>query len=204
MSTEQAPATSRLCDAVIAQYSLLHHPFYVAWSEGTLPVAALRDYAGEYGAFIDTIAHGWDTVGSPAIARVEENHSEVWNSTFAASLGTSVTSPRIAGVAKLVEISRELFAERATALGGLYAFEAQQASTAQSKLNGLREHYQELPQGCGEYFDLHRDDYQEPSLLADELDNLREIDRERALGACERMCRGLYDALTGIHSPYIT
>jgi len=204
MSTDPATTTSRRCDAVIAKHSLLQHPFYVAWSDGTLPVAALSDYAREYGAFINTIAHGWDTVGSPTIARIEEKHAQVWDSTFAAGLGTSVASPRIEQVAKLVETSRELFAERATALGGLYAFEAQQPQTAQSKLKGLREHYLQLPQSCGEYFDLHRDDYDEPSLLAGEIDSLGDVDHERVLGACERMCRGLYDALTGIYTSYVT
>ena len=204
MSTSPASTTSRRCDAIIAKHSLLQHPFYVAWSEGTLPVGALSDYAREYGAFINTIAQGWNTVGSSTIARIEEEHARVWDSTFARGLGTSVASPRTEGVARLVETSRVLFADRATALGGLYAFEAQQPHTAESKLKGLREHYMQLPESCGEYFDLHRDDYDEPSLLAREIDGLGETDRERALDACEQMSRGLYDALTGIHAPYVT
>ncbi len=44
MSTDPATTTSRRCDAVIAQHSLLQHPFYVAWSDGTLPVAALSNF----------------------------------------------------------------------------------------------------------------------------------------------------------------
>jgi pyrroloquinoline-quinone synthase len=203
MSADQAPSASHLCDVVIARHSLLQHPFYVAWSEGTLPVAALGDYAREYGAFIDTIADGWEMAGAPEIARIEREHADIWDSTFATGLGTSVTSPRIGEVADLVEISRELFANRVTALGGLYAFEAQQPATAQSKLKGLREHYPQLPQSCGEYFDLHWDDYDEPSLLAGEINALRDVDRERAVAACERMCRGLNDALTGIHAPHV-
>lgn len=204
MSNERASDTARLCDALIAEHSLLQHPFYVAWSKGTLPVAALADYAREYGAFIDTIAQGWDMVGSGAIARIEEEHAEIWDNTFAGGLGTSVNSPRIEQVAELLKVSRELFSERVTAIGGLYAFEAQQPATAQSKLKGLREHYHQLPQSCGEYFVLHQDDYDEPSLLAADIDRLRDQDRGRALRACERMCRGLYDALTGIHEPYVT
>lgn len=205
MSTNSITTTSKRCDAVIAKHSLLEHPFYVAWNNGTLPVAALSDYAREYGAFIDTIADGWDVAGSPTIARIEEEHAQIWDRTFARGLETSVTSPRIAPVARLVETSRELFAERATALGGLYAFEAQQPETARSKLKGLREHYLQLPQSCGEYFELHLDDYDEPALLAGEIDSLTgDVEHERVLDACEKMCRGLYDALTGIHAPYVT
>jgi pyrroloquinoline-quinone synthase len=204
MSTNSSTIISSRCDAVIARHSLLQHPFYVAWNNGTLPVAALSDYAREYGAFIDTIADGWVAVGFPGIARIEEGHSQMWKRTFAAGLKTSVTSPRIESVASLVETSRDLFAERATALGGLYAFEAQQPETARSKLKGLREHYAQLPESCGEYFELHLDDYDEPALLAGEMDSLaEEAEQKRVLDACEKMCRGLYDALTGIHAPYV-
>jgi pyrroloquinoline-quinone synthase len=204
MASKSIATTSRRCDAVIARHSLLQHPFYLAWNDGTLPVAALADYAREYGAFIETISEGWDRIGSPAIATVEEEHAQIWDRTFAAGLGTSVTSPRIEEVAGLVGTSRELFAERATALGGLYAFESQQPETAESKLKGLRDHYSQLPQTCGGYFEIHRDDYAEPSLLATEIDSLSEVDQERVVDACERMCRGLYDALTGIHAPYVS
>lgn len=205
MSTNSITTTSKRCDAVIAKHSLLEHPFYVAWNNGTLPVAALSDYAREYGAFIGTIAEGWDAVGSATIAGIENEHAQVWDRTFAAGLRTSVASPRIEPVSRLVEISGELFADRVTALGGLYAFEAQQPETARSKLKGLREHYPQLPQTCGEYFELHCDDYDEPSLLAGEIDSLvGDADHERVLSACERMCRGLNDALTGIHAPYVT
>jgi pyrroloquinoline-quinone synthase len=204
MSSNSNTTTSSRCDAIIARHSLLQHPFYVAWNNGTLPVAALSDYAREYGAFIDTIADGWDAVGSPAIARIEEEHSQLWERTFAAGLKTSVTSPRIESVAKLVETSRDVFADRATALGGLYAFEAQQPDTARSKLKGLREHYKELPESCGKYFELHLEDYDEPALLAREMDSLTgDAEQEQVLDACEKMCRGLYDALTGIYAPYV-
>ena len=199
-----ASETSRRCDGIIAKHSLLQHPFYQAWAAGTLPVAALSDYAREYGAFIDTISHGWNVVGEPTIAQIEEEHADLWDNTFASGLGTSVTSPHIPQVAELVEISRELFSERTTALGALYAFEAQQPQTALSKLKGLKEHYTQLPESCGKYFEVHQEDYDEPALLAAEIDSLSDRDRERALGACGRMARGLYDALTGIHKAYVS
>ena len=197
-----ATETSRRCDEIIATHSLLQHPFYQAWNDGTLPVAALADYAREYGAFIDTISHGWSVVGEPTIAKIEEDHADLWDSSFAAGLGTSVTSPQIAQVANLVEMSREMFSERATALGALYAFEAQQPETARTKLKGLKAHYSQLPESCGQYFDIHEEDYDEPALLAAEIDSLSDADRDRALAACGRMSRGLYDALTGVYEPY--
>jgi pyrroloquinoline-quinone synthase len=190
------------CDAIIARHSLLDHPFYRAWADGTLPVAALADYAREYGAFINEIAPGWQTAGEPTIARIEVGHADVWQRSFAASLGTTVAAPGVTQVADLVATARELFGERATALGGLYAFEAQQPLTAQSKLSGLQQHYQGLPSRSGEYFRLHQDDYDEPALLADAMNALDSEDRRRAVAACERMSAALYAALTGIHAPY--
>lgn len=204
-TTAPTPPTSTAaeqCDAIIARHSLLDHPFYRAWADGTLPVAALADYAREYGAFIHEIGPGWQTAGEPTIARIEAGHADVWQRSFAASLGTAVAAPQVAQVAELVAIARELFGDRATALGGLYAFEAQQPLTAQSKLSGLQQHYQAIPARSGEYFRLHQDDYAEPALLAEAMNALDSEDRRRAVAACERMSAALYAALTGIHTPY--
>jgi pyrroloquinoline-quinone synthase len=204
MSTN--PSSNRAaarCDALIARHALLSHPFYLAWSDGTLPVPALKDYARDYGAFIRTVGQGWEAVGESHIAGVEEGHAQVWDTTFAAGLETAITSaPQTAEVAALTDAARELFAEPETALGALYAFEAQQPFTAQSKLAGLQKHYRQLPDCCGEYFRLHQDDFEEPALLAERIDALPAIGQERALAACERMSRALHNALTGLHAPY--
>jgi pyrroloquinoline-quinone synthase len=34
--------------SIIESHHLLSHPFYIAWSEGTLPRAQLEQYAGQY------------------------------------------------------------------------------------------------------------------------------------------------------------
>jgi pyrroloquinoline-quinone synthase len=170
---------------------------------GTLPVAALRDYAREYGAFIATIRDGWRAAGDEKIARVEEMHTRVWGDTFAAALGTSIQDPQVGQVTDLLALAREMFGEYSTALGALYAFEAQQPFTAQSKLKGLQEHYAALPEECGEYFRMHQADYDEPAQLAEKIDALQPVERQRALDACQRMSQALYDALSGIHAPYL-
>jgi len=190
------------CDALIAKRDLLAHPFYQAWSAGTLPMAALRDYAGEYGAFIATIADGWQTAGHDAIAAIEVGHARVWSETFAKTLGTDVGTPVVSEVAALVAASTELFADRATALGALYAFEAQQPATARSKRAGLVAHYPELPRTAGLYFAIHEDDDEEPAMLAADMDALSPADAERAVVACDRMTQALWDALSGVYAPH--
>jgi pyrroloquinoline-quinone synthase len=202
MSNPSTATISAQCDALVAEHALLQHPFYLAWSDGTLPVPALRDYAREYGAFIARVGAGWATAGERTIARIEDGHARVWQHTFAAGLGANVGRPIVPAAAALVETAQELFAERPTALGALYAFEIQQPRTARSKLDGLRAHYPQLPAACGEYFKMHVDDDEEPALLARQLETLSEDEKAQALAACERMAIALYDALSGIHSPY--
>ena len=138
MTTVNPTSLSARCDARIAEYDLLAHPFYVAWSEGTLPAEALRDYARDYGAFIQTIGQGWAAVGEAAIARIEEAHALVWSHSFAGPLGVTVAEPEGGPVSDLVATARALFAERGTALGALYAFEAQQPRTARSSSRGWK------------------------------------------------------------------
>ncbi|MFN8421989.1 MAG: iron-containing redox enzyme family protein [Anaerolineae bacterium] len=193
---------SARCDAHIAARNLLQHPFYQAWSDGTLPVPALADYAREYGAFISRIADGWRAVGEPAIAGVEVGHAKVWGDTFAAGLSTAVDAPQVRAVQELCATADALFADRVTALGALYAFEAQQPLTARSKRAGLASHYAQLPAECETYFRLHEDDDHEPALLAAGLNDLPADDRTRAEAACAQMSVALWDALTGLYAPH--
>ena len=167
-------------------HDLLEHPFYQAWSNGTLPVEALRSYAGEYGAFISGIGGGWQTLGRDDIAKHEAAHARIWNDTFAAALGTFVSDPNIEEVDHLVNTAKELFQTPAGAMGALYAFESQQPRTAASKLKGLTEHYQELPERCGRYFELHSGDYDEVSCLRESMATLNDPARAEALAACRR------------------
>lgn len=202
MSTPDSLAAR--CDGHIADRSLLKHPFYQAWSDGTLPVAALADYAREYGAFISRIADGWRAVGEPDIAAIEVGHAKVWAETFARSLSTEVSAPDVRAVQDLCATADALFADRVTALGALYAFEAQQPATARSKRAGLATHYRGLPERTETYFRLHEDDDHEPALLAAGLNALPAGDQARAEAACAQMTVALWDALTGLHAPHAT
>ena len=150
-------------DQSLARWNLLESPFYQAWSAGTLPVDALRTYASEYGAFIQRVAQGWSAHGDDATAQVEREHVELWRA-FAHALETDIGEAETPAVKALVETTDRLFAGRAASLGALYAFEAQQPRTAISKLEGLRTHY-DLPKSAETYFDVHKDDWDEPAVL---------------------------------------
>jgi pyrroloquinoline-quinone synthase len=181
----------------ITRWNLLDSKFYQAWSAGILPVEALRDYAHEYGAFISLIAKGWEAHGDRATAAVEREHVALWDD-FAASLGTTIGSPKTQAVRELRETADLLFSEKASALGALYAFEAQQPATSHSKLEGLRAHYKLAPK-AETYFDVHKDDVDEPRLLLQRMAGLSADERRTAADACETMCELLRAALDELY-----
>jgi len=182
-------------EGAIGEHRLLEHPFYVAWLEGTLPVEALATYAGEYGAFIAAVPEGWATVGNADHSAEEVEHARIWEA-FAGSLGASVGAPRIDEVAALLETSRRLFADPATAWGALYAFEAQQPATSEEKLQGLVDHYGFDPdENAVEYFRMHAADYHEADEIVDALGGAA---ADRAVEACAEMSVALYEALSGV------
>lgn len=181
----------------IQRWNLLDSEFYQAWSAGTLPVGALRDYAREYGAFIALIAKGWNSHGDAATAAVEREHVGLW-SDFAASLGTEIGSPRTDAVKRLRETADRLFDDKASSLGALYAFEAQQPATSRSKLAGLRAHY-DVAAKAETYFEVHQDDEEEPRLLLQRISALSADEQHIADEACETMCRSLRAALDELY-----
>jgi pyrroloquinoline-quinone synthase len=180
----------------IDRWNLLESPFYQAWSTGTLPLEALRTYASEYGAFISLVPKGWESHNDTVIADEERAHVELWRR-FAAALGTGISRPRLVAVETLVKTADRLFSSKASALGALYAFEAQQPATTKSKLEGLRAHYH-LPEAAEAYFIIHADDDSEPRLLLERMEQLSRQDRERAVEACREMCEALRAALDGL------
>lgn len=177
--------------------NLLNNPFYRAWSCGQLSWNGLRTYAEEYGAFIALLEEGWLSQNDPETAQEEREHLQLWKS-FARSLGTRVGTPRVPEVQDLVATARQLFAERAPAMGALYAFEVQQPATAKSKLDGLRSFY-ELPETAQLYFRAHQQNDHETEKLFERMSGLEPEEQARSVGACKRMCRALWDALTGIY-----
>ena len=184
-------------DSKISKYNLLDHPFYQAWSAGELPVEALKCYAREYGAFISTLPKGWDTLNDPETVEEETEHIDMW-ADFADGLNTEVSEAQIPQVKALLETAENLFSESETALGALYAFEAQQPETAKSKLTGLKEFYQ-LPEKVEPYFETHSHNEHEAEKLLERIGALPSDSQESVVQACEQMSSALWDALTGIH-----
>ena len=167
--------TSRI-DQVIRDRSLLDHPFYQAWTKGTLPLESLRDYAGQYyhfelayPTFLSGLHHRcsdqrvrqllldnlWDEEHG------SENHVELWLR-FCDALGLDRDGVRggeaATATARLVDVYRDLTARAPLAAGtaALYAYEAQVPQVAKVKLEGLRRFYGMDDSRSVSFFDVHQ------------------------------------------------
>jgi pyrroloquinoline-quinone synthase len=185
-------------DALIEKWNLLTHPFYTAWSAGTLSTEALQQYATEYGNFIELLPLGWKTLNDIETEHEEEEHYDMWKQ-FAKSLQTEITPAQLAASKQLKETAKELFSRPASAIGAMYAFEVQQPATASSKLSGLQSHYAHL-HADEAYFEVHSHNEHESEKLLVLWEKLSPQESEIALDACEKMSQALWNTLTDIHS----
>ncbi len=186
-------------DAIVTQYDLNKHPFYRAWRAGTLPLAALAAYAADYAPFIESIESGWSALGEGDHAALEGEHARLWGR-FREAVG-ACGAERCEESRALVREAKKCFANRVEAIGALHAFEAQQPSTARSKLDGLRKHYG-LSDECTEYFRVHAGDYGERDRLLALARDLSPEEDACAATACERMCKAMWAALDGVMASF--
>jgi pyrroloquinoline-quinone synthase len=185
-------------NAAVSKWNLLRHPFYQAWSAGTLPIESLRTYAREYGAFVRLLPQAWDALADPETSQEEREHADLWDD-FAAALETRVDGQALAVETQALTASAaRLFSEAVTAAGALYAFEVQQPATAQSKLVGLRMHYR-LPTAAEPYFEVHSRNVHEAAKLLARIDSFSPEDQTRTVQACSEMAERLWNALSGIY-----
>lgn len=148
-------------DRMIDDRHLLNHPFYTRWAEGTLPRAALQEYARQYYAFESSFPRYLSAIHSrtdSAEARQQlldnlwdeehgrENHAELWLR-FAEGIGVARDDVRAAEPNEATEalvalyqgLSRE--APVPAAVAALYAYERQVPQVAGAKIDGLKQHY---------------------------------------------------------------
>jgi pyrroloquinoline-quinone synthase len=184
-------------DDIVALHELNEHPFYRAWRAGTLSKEALATYGADYAPFIGAVEEGWRALGDMEHAMTERNHARLWED-FRAGIGSSEAPVPLSRQAEaLVALARWAFADPITAVGALYAFEAQQPKTARSKLDGLVLHYV-LPEASTSYFHAHADDFGEKDRLSARAQAMGQGELLRAESACEKTCRAMWALLDGV------
>jgi pyrroloquinoline-quinone synthase len=193
-------------DAARAATDVLEHPFYLRWSAGELSRAELGRYAGQYRHAVVALAQaseqaacsasGADAAGLAAHAAEERGHVGLWDA-FAEACGGEPGARPLAGTCECVAAWRagDDLLER---LAVLYAVEASQPAISRTKLEGLRMHYDHVPEGSAtEYFAVHAvRDVEHAEQAATMIERLLAREPEPAQ-AEERMAVRAQDALRG-------
>ncbi|HEX9744256.1 MAG TPA: iron-containing redox enzyme family protein [bacterium] len=181
----------------VENWNLLNHPFYQSWNEGKLSVDDIALYASEYGGFISILSEGWSSLGETEYAREEDEHVILWQK-FAGAVNTKIKPTSIEKVNELIGTARNLFTDKPSSIGAMYAFEIQQPGTASTKLEALRKFYSLDPETSEEYFYEHCHNEHESDLLLEMTEDLSVDEKVACIDACAEMSEALWDALTGI------
>lgn len=172
-ASTETPLIARI-KVVLAEKSLLKHPFYVEWTKGTLPRYKLEEYARQYYHFEAAFPRFLSAIHSRAESLTvrqlllenlwdeehgERNHPVLWLE-FAAALGvdaSEVTSAELnAETAALIDhyMQTSRGAPVAESLGTLFAYEGQVPEIAWQTIKGLSDHYGFRPDEF-EFFSVH-------------------------------------------------
>ncbi len=149
-------------DAIIAERSLLKHPFYQAWNEGTLPIEKLREYAKQYfhfeAAFPTFLSAIHSRCESAAVRQSllenlwdeefgPDNHVALWLR-FCEGLGLSEdevaqqhAQRRDPGAGRWLPLGLLHEVRVAEGLAAMYAYESQAPEVARQKIVGLARNY---------------------------------------------------------------
>jgi pyrroloquinoline-quinone synthase len=216
-----ALSTSAAIDLRVDARAMLKHPFYQAWTAGSLSADTLRDYAKQYFHHVEAFpqavsavhANCPDREGRKLLAEnlAEEeglgdgktDHATLWLD-FAKGLGADEAAVR--GVAKnaetqaLVDTFRELSRQSyAAGLGALYAYESQLPAVATTKIEGLDKFYGVTDADAIRFFRVHETaDVEHSAVCRTLLDRLPEDQRAEAIDAADELAAALQGFLDGV------
>jgi pyrroloquinoline-quinone synthase len=208
-----------LLDELIEKHHLLKHPFYKAWSEGTLPKESLQLYAAQYyqhvRAFPENLRQLAGRAGGELGSIVQENldeeldplapHPVLWRQ-FAEAVGVNQEALNEAhplpGVAVLLDAYDEIASQGsiAQAVAAFYVYEAQVPETAVQKKSGLKQFYNVTEPRALAYFDVHEStDVRHRSAWRGWLAEQGQDDSFGVLCVAERSLKALWGALDAIY-----
>jgi pyrroloquinoline-quinone synthase len=213
-----------ILDDRIQKRHLLTHPFYQAWSAGTLSRSALQEYSKQYYRHVEAFPTYVSAVHAncPFLSirqcllenlieeeRGAENHPELWLR-FAQALGVPredvLTAVPLPETTALVQTFQRLTREHSYLAGtaALLAYEVQVPEVAAAKIAGLKHCYGiDDPQGLA-FFQVH---LQADRLHADTArhilrEHLTQESTEEVVAACEDALSALWELLDAISDRY--
>jgi len=206
-------------DCLIEKYHLLKHPFYRAWTDGTLSKESLQLYAAQYyqhvRAFPENLKQLASRTTGPLGELVEENlaeeldasnpHPLLWRH-FAESLdvdGAALDSATpLPGITALLDTFDEVTSHGtlAQAAASFYAYEAQVPEIATQKIAGLRDFYGITEPRALAYFAVHEEaDVRHRTAWREWLVTQNDSDMSGILAAAERALQALWGALDAVY-----
>ena len=214
---------STLIDAKVADRAMLKHPFYQAWTQGTLPVAALRAYSRQYFHHVETFPRAVSAVHSACpdrdgrrmlaenLAEEEgldagkQDHAALWMM-FACGIGEDEAAVHAQQLnpetRSLIDTFRTLSRQSyAAGLGALYAYESQFPGVASAKIEGLIERYGISDEPTLRFFRVHETaDVEHGAVCRRLLDQLPEAERAEAVAAGAELAGALWNFLSGVEA----
>ena len=216
------PATKNLADLLdelIEKHNLLKHPFYRAWSEGTLPKESLQLYAEQYYqhvlAFPENLRQLAGRAGGHLGLLIQDNldeeldpagpHPVLWRQ-FAEAVGVDQAQLKdvrpLPGVALLLDAYDEVSSQGtvAQAVAAFYVYEAQVPETAIEKKSGLQKFYGISDPAAVAYFTVHeKADVRHRSAWRSWLAEQGDEDAFGVLCVAERSLKALWGALDAVY-----
>jgi pyrroloquinoline-quinone synthase len=207
-----------ILDARISERSMLKHPFYQAWTAGTLSRERLQNYAVEYYRHVAAFPRYLSAIHSRCAdiatrqallenlieeERGAENHPELWLR-FAEAIGLArervLEASTSASSIGLVDEFTRLAASGhiPSGLAALYAYESQIPAVATAKIDGLKRFYGITDERGLSFFAVHEkaDVWHARAgadLIAQHCATAR--DRELAIDAADRALAALWSLL---------
>ena len=215
----------KLRDAVM-EYSMLKHPFYVAWTEGKLSKPVLAEYARQYYAhvrafptYVSGVHSRCDDVSIRQQLlenlieeeRGEENHPELWLR-FAEAVGVTREDVRAsellpatkASVKSLQSLTQS--EDYRQGVAALFAYESQIPAVAQTKREGLNDFYGIADERAVSFFRVHESidvlhQDSEMQILKDQCRTAAA--QERAVESAREAAKALWSFLDGVTAAYL-
>ncbi|MFZ0635306.1 MAG: CADD family putative folate metabolism protein [Candidatus Acidiferrales bacterium] len=206
-------------DHLVEKYHLLKHPFYRAWTQGTLSRESLALYAEQYYqhvlAFPENLRQLSSRANGDLRQLVDENlaeeldpadpHPALWRQ-FAGSVGAreaALDSTRpLPGIAALLDTFDELSenGSKAQAVAAFYVYETQVPEIATQKIAGLKKYYGISDESALRYFAVHEE--ADVRHRASWRQWLAARPEEECVGVCaagERALKALWGALDAVY-----
>jgi len=206
----------------LSDYHLLSHPFYQDWVRGDIPKDKIREYSKQYYShvksfplYISATHSKCDDIDKRRILLENladeealnggDPHPELWLR-FAEGLGVSrdevEKSPTRKSINNVVRVfSSAAQSSYAEGLASLYAYEYQVPEIAETKIKGLKEHYDVSDNRSLSFFKVHQTaDVHHRRECEKLIDVFLEKEQAPALEAANRSAEALWDFLSDMQT----